>query len=93
MFSNITWFYDESLKEWQLDLLRELFLQVIPDVPTAARLVYEPSTASDKDVAEYFRLRFEKAEQRYDRMKGVTRAALEKDGQPPGGRQNLESWG
>ena len=78
MFSNITWFYDESLKEWQLDLLRELFLQVIPDVPTAARLVYEPPTASDKDVAEYFRLRFEKAEQRYDRMKGVTRAALEK---------------
>ena len=38
----------------------------------------QPPTAPNADVAMYFRLRFEKAEQRYDRMKGLTRAALEK---------------
>ena len=35
-------------------------------------------TAPDKEVALYFRLRFEQAEQRYDRMKGLVRSALEK---------------
>ena len=35
-------------------------------------------TASPEEVARYYRLRFEAAEERYARMKGLVRAALEK---------------
>lgn len=54
----------------------ELLLLTFFVIPRA--LQQPPTTAPDADVARYFQLRFEKAEQRYDRMKGLTRAALEK---------------
>ena len=39
---------------------------------------FSTNRSNEKKVEHYYRLRFEAAEQRYNRMKGLTRAALEK---------------
>jgi len=51
-----------------------------PSPPFASHLTLcsQEPTGSPDDVAKYFRLRFEAAEDRYARMKGLVRAALER---------------
>jgi chromosome segregation ATPase len=57
--------------EWQMDLLKELFPQIVHDGSHG-----QPPTAPSAE--RYFELRFNAGEDRYNRMKGLVRAAMEK---------------
>jgi hypothetical protein len=91
MFSSLPSF-DAAMQPWQLNILCELFPQIVSgNVERALGVSYcfahvlactnfslQNPTGSSEDVAQYYRLRFEAAEERYNQMKGLVRAALEK---------------